>query len=138
MKKVFGQRVEQYRTTKGPMASTLAREGRNGAFTLPASLLARTDTTYAMSIVISDASSWPEHLGPVKWEHVSAAWPDRCPSWSEMCRVKSLFFNVGEIVVQFHPAEREYVNCHPHCLHLWRPLDVLMITPPAEAVGPLS
>ena len=23
--------------------------------------------------------------------------------------------------MQLHPAEQEYINQHPYCLHLWRP-----------------
>lgn len=54
------------------------------------------------------------------WEHVSVSLPDRCPTWSEMCEIKKLFFDDNETVVQFHPPKAEYVNFHPYCLHLWR------------------
>jgi len=37
-----------------------------------------------------------------------------------MCFVKALFWRSDETVIQFHPPESEYVNDHPHCLHLWR------------------
>lgn len=58
------------------------------------------------------------------WEHVSVS-PvnkkrNKCPSWEEMCRIKDMFFEPEERVVQFHPPKSEYVNNHPYCLHLWR------------------
>ena len=57
------------------------------------------------------------------WEHVSVSLVDRCPTWQEMCFVKSLFWGDDDLVVQFHPPESEYVNSHPFCLHLWRRCD---------------
>jgi hypothetical protein len=72
------------------------------------------------------------------WEHVSVTCEHRTPNWFEMCWVKDLFWKDEETVVQYHPAKSEYVNCHPFCLHLWRPNNVLMPTPPSLLVGPLS
>ncbi|TXH71415.1 MAG: hypothetical protein E6Q83_03625 [Thiothrix sp.] len=43
------------------------------------------------------------------WEHVSVSLGNRCPTWDE-----------EDMVIQFHPAKSEYVNLHPHALHLWR------------------
>lgn len=75
----------------------------------------------------------------IPWEHVSVSTPVRCPTWEEMCFVKSLFWLPHECVVQFHPPEAEYVNQHPYCLHLWRPLEPLRIPrPPTIAVGVLG
>lgn len=54
------------------------------------------------------------------WEHVSVSTPRRTPNWVEMCFVKNLFWCEDECVVQFHPPRSQYVNNHPHCLHLWR------------------
>lgn len=72
-----------------------------------------------------------------EWEHVSV-----CPfkrscvlSWEDMCRLKEMFFRDDEVVVQYHPAKSEYVNNMPNCLHLWRPLDERMPTPPSIMVG---
>lgn len=55
------------------------------------------------------------------WDHVSVSLATRCPTWDEMCAVKSLFFDDEEVVMQLHPAKSQYVNLHPFCLHLWRP-----------------
>jgi hypothetical protein len=71
-----------------------------------------------------------------KWEHVSVSTRDRTPTWEEMSFVKDLFWTEEECVVQFHPPKSEYVNHHPHCLHLWRPLGENIQTPPSILVGP--
>ncbi len=54
------------------------------------------------------------------WEHVSVSFSTRCPTWEEMCKVKDMFWNEDECVIQYHPPKSEYVNNHPYCLHLWR------------------
>ena len=71
------------------------------------------------------------------WDHVSVSLRSarRCPTWDEMCFVKELFFADDEWVVQFHPAHGENINNHPHCLHLWRPQNAEMPTPPRIFVG---
>lgn len=71
------------------------------------------------------------------WEHVSMA-PYRhsyVPSWDDMCRLKDMFFYDTELVVQFHPPVSEYVNNVANCLHLWRPIEETMPTPPSWMVG---
>ena len=71
------------------------------------------------------------------WEHVSVAPYKRShtPTWDEMCRLKDMFFHDDEVVEQFHPAKSNYVNNVPNCLHLWRPLNEVMPTPPSIMVG---
>lgn len=71
------------------------------------------------------------------WEHVSICPYKRSytPTWDEMCSLKDMFFHDNEVVVQFHPAKSEYVNNMPNCLHLWRPLNEVMPTPPSIMVG---
>lgn len=71
------------------------------------------------------------------WDHVSVAPYKRgyTPTWGEMCRVKDIFFREDETVVQYHPAKTDYVNNVSNCLHLWRPQEVEMPTPPAIFVG---
>lgn len=55
------------------------------------------------------------------WDHVSVSLPTRCPTWEEMCYIKSLFFEDEERVMQLHPEKSKWINNHPFCLHLWRP-----------------
>lgn len=69
------------------------------------------------------------------WEHVSASYSNRCPTWDEMCQIKRLFWDAEDVVIQYHPAESEYVNLHPFALHLWRPIGVELPTPPKFMVG---
>lgn len=71
------------------------------------------------------------------WEHVSVCPYKRSytPSWDDMCSLKDMFFHEDETVVQYHPAKSEYVNNMPNCLHLWRPTEADLPTPPAIMVG---
>lgn len=71
------------------------------------------------------------------WEHVSVTpggKKSRCPTWDEMCAIKNMFFDEEEVVMQLHPAHSEYVNNHPYCLHLWRPLEREIPLPPVKFV----
>ena len=68
------------------------------------------------------------------WEHVSVSLKDRCPNWQEMCFIKDLFWSAAENVMQLHPAKEDYVNNHEYCLHLWRPTNQNIPTPPVSFV----
>jgi hypothetical protein len=72
------------------------------------------------------------------WEHasVSVHRKKRTPTWAEMCHVKDLFWKKSEMCIQYHPAEADYVNCHPYTLHIWRNKDSEFPKPPAVMVGP--
>ena len=91
-----------------------------GAFVVP-------HESYMLRVIASDG------LG---WEHVSVSLPNRTPSWKQMCFIKSMFWDEEDAVVQFHPPASEYVNHHPHCLHLWRSTGETMPRPPSILVGP--
>jgi hypothetical protein len=69
------------------------------------------------------------------WEHVSVSLPNRCPNWQEMCFVKSLFWEDEEAVMQLHPPRSTWINNHPFCLHLWKPMLAEIPLPPQSAVG---
>lgn len=76
------------------------------------------------------------------WEHVSVSLVrvnrlKRCPNWEEMCFVKELFWEPEDVVVQYHPAQSEYVKCHEFVLHLWRPTGQELPRPIPAMVGPL-
>lgn len=73
------------------------------------------------------------------WEHVSvsvARRPDRTPTWGEMCFAKDLFWNAEATVIQLHPPRSKYRNHHPGCLHLWRPIGVVLPMPDPSMIGP--
>lgn len=69
------------------------------------------------------------------WEHISISHKHKIPSWKTMCILKDLFFYEEEVVMQLHPKKSEYVNNHPNCLHLWKPIDQEVPTPPKWMVG---
>lgn len=77
------------------------------------------------------------------WDHVSVSTASRCPTWEEMEHIKRLFFREDEAAMQLHPPLADYRNCHPHCLHIWRPHfeskpmpDPLLVAPPQALVLP--
>lgn len=114
---------EQYRIRSGRAASD-ASYGNNGAFVVPLKTNRQT-----VHVIASDGAGW---------QHVSVSRPDRCPTWAEMCEVKDLFFGPDEWVMQFHPAASDYVNTHPFCLHLWRPVGRDFPLPEPWMVGSLE
>jgi hypothetical protein len=131
MRESYSEVVEAGRIRNGDFAT--AAGDRQGAFFL------RAPTGAKLKILASDASEWPQHFleieGPA-WEHVSVSALGRTPTWEEMAWIKGLFFSDEECVIQFHPPRACYVNYHPFCLHLWRPVGVEIPLPPMEAVGP--
>ena len=112
--------VEKGRVKTGMFASNEA-DGFNGYFFLHIN-------SERIKVIASDG------LG---WQHVSVSKDGsyKPPNWSIMCQVKDLFWTEDQWVVQFHPAKSEYVNNHPGCLHLWRPTDKEMPTPPSILTG---
>ena len=97
--------------------------GNNGAFAI---LLRSKGKSRKFTLIASDGDDW---------EHVSVSLPDRCPTWSEMCFMKDLFWDDTDCVVQYHPPKVDYVNNHPYCLHLWRDMNTEITRPPAVMVG---
>lgn len=69
------------------------------------------------------------------WEHVSVSGARSCPPWEAMCFVKDLFWKPEEEVMQLHPPKSQYINNHPYCLHLWRPIAAVIPLPPKIMVG---
>lgn len=104
---------ERFRLTSGQHATTRA-DGNNGAFVIK---MRHSQTAF---VIASDGMGW---------EHVSVSRTDRCLTWDEMCQVKAMFWSPEDCVLQFHPPESDYVNNHPNCLHLWRPIGVNVPTP---------
>lgn len=88
-------------------------------------------STGAGPLRIISSGSFEESFG---WEHVSVSLAHRCPTWGEMARVKELFWEDEECVVQFHVPKSEHVNLHPHCLHLWKPRNGDIPRPPRKLV----
>ena len=52
-----------------------------------------------------------------------------------MSKIKDLFFEENETVIQFHPKKSEYVNISNNCLHLWKPINKEIELPPTILTG---
>ena len=108
------------------------QDANNGMFIVPSGY----KRPYALRCVASNGDDWVEAGLPAPpWEHVSVSTAVRCPTWEEMCRVKDLFWDPEDAVFQIHPPEKEYINQHPYCLHLWRPVGIVLPRPPSITVG---
>jgi hypothetical protein len=116
--------IDAFRITTGKYASPPG--ANHGAFQVP--------TRHGQLLRIIATSGDPFHNA--NWEHVSVSLANRCPNWHEMAAVKALFWDDDETVVQYHPPRKEYVNHHPHTLHMWRPINVVLPVPPSWMVGP--
>lgn len=123
MRQIIPIKLEDGRMRQGPFGSTV-NDGLMGAFFV-------MGPKGAQLKIISSGSD-----NEYGWEHVSVSTEKRTPNWDEMCFVKDLFWREDECVVQYHPPKAEYVNYHPYCLHLWRPLEGTIPIPPSILVGP--
>lgn len=121
MKKELPQKLEDGRVSTGYFGTT-KESGPYGAF------FVQGPCGEQLKII----SSAGDETG---WEHVSISTRRRTPNWMEMCFVKDLFWSDEECVMQLHPPKSDYVNNHPHCLHLWRPTLVDIPRPPSIMVG---
>lgn len=116
--------LNKHRIRTGHFASS-DTEGFNGAFTL-----AFEGESRRVFCIASNGMGW---------EHVSVSFGQNksAPSWDLMCKVKALFWNDEDYVMQIHPPKSEWISNHPGCLHLWRPTDpnVHIPKPPGIMVG---
>jgi len=137
---------ESARDTTHPQLGTTSADGNNGAFAVLS-----PEPGWTLQLICSDGSD-PEFAAD-RWEHVSVhayrtSQTDvpqllgqsrvpkmRTPTWKEMAFIKNLCWDDEDVVMQLHPKRSEYVNQHPHVLHLWRPVDLVIPTPPSIFVG---
>lgn len=114
---------EKYRNRTHPLLGSDASYGTSGLFEIP------LEEGLAICIA-SDGGLDPT----TSWEHVSIHMKvdgkDETPTWDEMCELKNIFWDEEDCVVQFHPPKSQYVNRHPHTLHLWRQSGSNFPTPP--------
>src|ERR1035437_5915439 len=90
----------KYRVHIKGMQATNEEMGNNGMFRIPSR---DKKQMTPIRVIASDG---------LDWEHVSVSLPTRCPTWAEMCRVKCLFWDADDCVMQLHPPETEWVNNH--------------------------
>jgi hypothetical protein len=55
----------------------------------------------------------------VEWIHVSLSRWDAIPTWMDIKKVKNEFLGKDEEACMTFPKQKDYVNLHQHCLHLW-------------------
>jgi hypothetical protein len=115
---------EKYRVTSSNHFATDSSYGNNGVFIIP---LSNRSTAYTIA---SDGESW-EHVSV----HIVSDGKDRTPTWTEMCKIKDMFWGDDDCVVQYHPPKSDYVNNHKHTLHLWRPVNIEIPRPDSILVG---
>src|SRR5215218_9591845 len=98
--------LERCRVLRGPIGSPAGV--MYGAFVIP------QKSGPDLNVIAHDGVAEPAERNPglMGWEHVSVSTPYRTPTWEEMCRVKELFWDDTETVVQFHPPKASYVNNH--------------------------
>jgi hypothetical protein len=101
--------------------------GCNGAFFIPRGPgKAYRDSNAPFKVIASDGEGW---------EHVSVSLPNRTPTWAEMDSMKRMFWDDDDCVMQLHPPRADWINNHPYCLHLWRPVNITIPQPPGWLVG---
>jgi hypothetical protein len=116
----------KYRISKEdhPMLGSDSSYGNSGAFRIP------IDKNILAFVIASDGGKW-EHVSV----HIVEDGKNETPAWEEMCKIKEIFWDEEDCVIQYHPAKSEYVNNHKHTLHLWRPVNIEIPIPPSIMVG---
>lgn len=69
------------------------------------------------------------------FEHLSVSTTVKTPTWEQMCKMKDIFWNEDEVCMQLHPAKENYIDNMSYCLHIWRPINKEIPTPPNLMVG---
>lgn len=118
---------DQYRITPLIPNSQLRKGnlGNNGMFLVSSP----TGTERKLMVIASDGLGW-EHVSVHATKKNS---PILTPYWDEMNYIKELFWDDDDVVIQYHPRKKDYVN-YADCLHLWRPIGVELPTPPKALV----
>lgn len=75
-----------------------------------------------------------------RWLHVSIARRESLPTWTDMHLVKHVWIGDERTAIQVFPPASEYVNFHPHCLHLFYCLERKPVLPDFtwQVVNPLA
>jgi len=121
---------EPSRIVAHPTMGSTAADGNNGAFDLES-----PEPGWRLAIICSDGEQW-EHVSVHAYRgRLGDVSKMRTPNWREMAYVKDLCWDGDDVVMQLHPKKSEYVNNHPHVLHLWRPTHTPIPTPPSLLVG---
>lgn len=124
---------EEYRIKSGSFPTS--RGDRFGWFQCDSPDKSRINRTLLVIIASGGDVGIPwEHVSVRAVKNVNGKPKNLLPNWSEMCFIKSLFWDDEDVVMQLHPRKSEYVNRHESVLHLWRPTDCEIPTPPKICV----
>ncbi len=85
----------------------------------PSGLLFRGPARLLVFVSPWDTTGRDEDL----WLHVSVSTPTRDPTYAELTDVRRRLFREADTVLHVWPPASEHYNLHPHCLHLWTPMD---------------
>jgi len=123
---------EQFRSNNVPEAYKTEPGELQGLFDIPIPMQRRDNPiTFNIRCIASSGMGW-EHVSVVAYDHNGTPFT---PFWEIMCKIKDCFWDKSDTVIQYHPAEKDYVNMHPNCLHLWRPTHQSFPIPPSIMVG---
>ena len=111
-----------------PVLRSTASDGNNGYFKI------RLSYPVTAHCIVSDGRGW-EHVSVHIVDDKGKKGTERTPTWSEMCKIKDIFWDETDCVVQYHPPKSDYINNHKHTLHLWRPTDQPLPRPDWILVG---
>jgi hypothetical protein len=100
-------------------------DGGNGVFRFPSPVAGRS-----LLVIVSTSHGW---------EHASVSLhpsSKRCPTWEEMDAVKRRLWEPHEVAMQLHPPVADHLSYQHSTLHLWRPVDRSLPSPPKWMVAP--
>lgn len=123
--------LSKFRNTTHPKFKTTDADGMNGYFQIP---LRKRVYAAVISGEATDEVPWDHVSVRIVHVHSKTKSIELTPSWDEMCIIKHLFWDDDEAVMQLHPPQADYVNDHPHVLHLWQPVAETIPLPPRKAV----
>lgn len=69
---------------------------------------------FIVSAGVEDTGQW----GPLL--HASFSYGDHMPSWEDVKLVREALFPLDMDTAMILPREKDYVNVHPYCLHIWQ------------------
>lgn len=134
---------EDFRVERGPLKSDESY-GVVGAFVIPTKSISTLDKNKPLNQHGHHIQCISHDGRETGWEHVSCTITHQpshktyCPNWEQMATIKQAFWEKEETVLQYHPKASEYVNIHKEVLHLFRPLNQEVPTPPTELLGPTN
>lgn len=123
MKNLMEENINKFRRSDPHILKTYGSYGdkENGLFTVPSPI-----DNHPMVVLASVGEGW---------EHVSVSRKNRIPNWIEMQFIKNMFFSEDQTAIQYHVPDKDHINVHNNCLHLWVPIAQAIPLPPKWMVA---